>query len=472
MTSPAPVLSPVSLPSAMPPPSDANLDALPLELKQRICSFLTPKDLKPLRLTSKIFAAAAERYLIDRFILFNCTSGITTLNEIAHHETFSKCITTLVCDTAFLVVSPGHQCYGAAFPPPSWDDYRPKTLILDDTESYGTSTKKVMQRAHENYQAAYKDWEARKTERQVRRERYEAFMHDQTSDTRHLKAAAKVREAFERCPRLRNLVLSDSHSFTTKKRRLDVLGIEVRDTRPMSNRSWYFVRALGDLSQLSSLTLISTELKALTDSRQHLTLTNLKHFRINQPSNTRFSKEELTKCALILRGAKSLETLSVALPGHDITDIVESIRSDCLRVCLLRFQEVVGSALVDFLLRHAASLQRLGLSHGLSDKGWSPVFGSIAGKLPALRRVQFETLKENSYTNISPASAQEAEHSVVFGGLIPVLQLESRVPRRSFWIKSDRGIYIDGPKENRPLPGLWQDYEDLAIEGRDGFGFV
>jgi hypothetical protein len=106
----------------MPPLNDANMDALPLELKQRICSFLTPKDLKPLRLTSKIFATAAERYFIDRFILFNHPDSIAALGEIVAHEVFSRYITTLVCDTSLLNVQKVYASYQDCrhvSPPPS-----------------------------------------------------------------------------------------------------------------------------------------------------------------------------------------------------------------------------------------------------------------------------------------------------------------------------------------------------------------
>lgn len=101
MTSPSATATSVPLTPSTLPFNDVNMDTLPLELKQRICSFLTPKELKPLRLTSKIFAAAAGRYLIDRFILFNCPDSIATLGEIVRHEVFSKCITTLFATRLF-----------------------------------------------------------------------------------------------------------------------------------------------------------------------------------------------------------------------------------------------------------------------------------------------------------------------------------------------------------------------------------
>lgn len=469
MATPTPTPTSVSLPLPVPLLDDAYIDALPLELKLRICSFLTPKDLKPLRLTSKIFAAAGGCYLIRRFILFNCQESVAALSQITDHEVFSKNITTLVCDISFLAVSPSCQKYESPIALPTWDDYRPKTLELDDKESYGTLTKGVMQRAYDKYQTDCKYWEAKKRDHELLHDRYTALMRNQKSDTRHLEIAATIREAMKKCPRLRNLILSNHHSFFTKRRRHDVLGIEVRDPNNTNNTcdwSMRLVQALGHLSQLSSLTLIGTGIEGFAES---LTLPNLKHFRINWLSHRQFSKELEWNCALILRGAKSLETLSLGLPEHDITDIVRSLRSDRLRVCLLRFHKVVGTTLVDALLRHAPTLQRLGFSNGSASDGWLPVFRGIAGRLPAILRVQLQCLKENSYTNMSPGSAREAARFVVLGGSIPVLQYKKNYGGSDFWPESDQDIEVESQKQDEPSSGVWQDYESMAVEGWDGY---
>ena len=462
----------------MPPINDANMDALPLELKQRICSFLTLKNLKPLRLTSKIFAVAAARYLIDRFILFNCPDSIIALGEIVEHKIFSKHLTTIVCDTSMLKVYPSYENCRPSPPPPSWNDYRPTTLVLDDTESYESTTERVLQRAHEEYQVAYKDWETRKKTRQARRDWYQAVVYKKPGEAHHLRIISTLRKAFEKCPRLHNLVLSSEHNSIVQQRRFDMLAMDAQamDAQAMDAQGicampcWfgYFINIRGSLSQLNSLTLICTGFEGQPSDQSDLALPKLKHLRINHLSSKFSHENELTNCALILRGAKSLETLSLGLPEHDITNIVESLQSDCLRVCLLRFRGIAGNTLVDVLLRHAPSLQRLGLSHGSAYDGWSPVFRSIAGRLPALRRVQLQCLKENTFTNMSPESAQEAGHFVVFGGSIPVLRFEKGYGGSDFWSISDREIDVNGPRQNEPLPGLWQDYEGMAVDGWDG----
>lgn len=459
--SPKPTSIPLTPPTL--PLNDANMDALPLELQQRICSLLTPKELKPLRLTSRIFAAAAGRYFINRFILFNCPESVAALDGITGHEVFSNNITTLVCDISYLEVSPDYRGYGADIPQPEWDEYRPKSLTLDDTKSYGSLTKEVMQRADDRYQSAYKYWEAKKRDNQVLQDRYETLMRNQKSDDHHLEVVATVGKALKECPRLRNLILSNRHSFVTRRRRHNVLGIEVRDTNTICGWSKFLIQALGDLSQLSSLTLVNTGIMRNIEKGSSLSLPNLKHLRVHQPRSHLLSQSGLTDWAL--GEAKSLETLSLLLPAHDITKVVKSLRSDCLRVCLLDFSAVAGLALVDFLLHHAASLQRLGLCRGSTDIGWAPVLSSIAGKFLALQRVQFDNLEDMSTVHsITLESAREAEHFVAFGGTTPVLQYHDR---RTLYSHFHRGTYTDGPKQSELPSGLWQDYESIANEEWD-----
>jgi hypothetical protein len=456
----------------MPPPNDANMDALPLELKQRICSFLTPKNLKPLRLTSKIFATAAERYFLNRFFLFNYPDSIAALGEIVDHEVFGRYLTTLVCDTSIIRVYPSYEDCRPDPPLPSWDDYRPRTLVLGDTESYDSMTNKVMQRAQEEYQVACEDWEARKRSRQARRDWFRAMVYKRLGEAHHLRLTSTLEKALGKCPQLRNLVFSSEHTSIVEQRRFDMLGMLAYSHKDMPCWFGYLTKIWKSLSQLSSLTLISTGLEGLED-RSDFTLPNLKHLRIN--CSPKFpSAAEVTKCTHILRGATSLETLSLSLVEHDITDIIKSLRSDCLRVCLLRFNRVVGDALSNFILHHSASLQRLGLSHGTADNGWPSVFSSISSRLPALQRVQFETLQENSssFSHMPLQNAPEAERFVAFGGPIPVLRYGKGYPGKKYRSKSDGGIYTDGSIQNQPLPGLWQDYEEIAIEGWNGFDYA
>lgn len=76
------------------------MDALPLELQQRICSYLTIKDLKSLRLASKVWTAAACRDLLPRIFLFNHPDSCQEVQDIANHPYLKHSVTTLVIDTS------------------------------------------------------------------------------------------------------------------------------------------------------------------------------------------------------------------------------------------------------------------------------------------------------------------------------------------------------------------------------------
>ncbi|THZ52972.1 hypothetical protein D6C90_00817 [Aureobasidium pullulans] len=74
------------------------MDALPLEIKENICSFLSPSHLKPLRLVSKEFASAAIPYFISRIFLFNHPDSCIEMNAILRHPEIPKYINTLIVD--------------------------------------------------------------------------------------------------------------------------------------------------------------------------------------------------------------------------------------------------------------------------------------------------------------------------------------------------------------------------------------
>ncbi|THX53565.1 hypothetical protein D6D06_06037 [Aureobasidium pullulans] len=74
------------------------MDALPLEIKENICSFLSPSHLRPLRLVSKEFASAAILYFIPRIFLFNHPDSCIEMNAILRHPEIPKYINTLIVD--------------------------------------------------------------------------------------------------------------------------------------------------------------------------------------------------------------------------------------------------------------------------------------------------------------------------------------------------------------------------------------
>jgi hypothetical protein len=91
------------------------MDDLPLELKQRICSYLAPKDLKSLRSTAKFYAAATDRYLVPRIFLSNHPDSFQEIQDIINHPALRHSVTTLVIDTSCLVLFPKYEQWARRF---------------------------------------------------------------------------------------------------------------------------------------------------------------------------------------------------------------------------------------------------------------------------------------------------------------------------------------------------------------------
>lgn len=91
------------------------MDALPLELKQRVCSYLTAKDLKSLRSISTGYAAATDRYLLPRIFLFNHPDSFKNIQDIVDHPELRYSVTTLVVDTSCLRSLPKYQDWARYF---------------------------------------------------------------------------------------------------------------------------------------------------------------------------------------------------------------------------------------------------------------------------------------------------------------------------------------------------------------------
>lgn len=365
-------------------PDHANMDALPVEVKQRICSFLTPNELKPLRLTCKVFATAAERYFINRFILFLHPKSFATLRKIALHETLSKYLTTIVCDLTGLRWKRWQTSRRRPLKKPRWDDYRPKTLTLNENESYAELTTRTMCNATNKYAAAW-------AEVRAHRMRLQKLFHYQNSPDAYDDLSMAMKYAFGRCGCLRNVVLSSCHSTTINKARARTFEVAYSEWW-WSPHNGIPVEIFWDVSTLESLTLMKTAWPTVGFLRgKSQAMSNLKHLRVELDEDTYTYR--LSKLRHVFETTSQLETLSLFASDTDITEVIKVIRSSNLRVCLLDFDYIQGDALVDLLLYHANTLQRLAIGVGVSDIGWSPILCSISGKFPALKRVQPEALR-------------------------------------------------------------------------------
>ncbi|KAG9564265.1 hypothetical protein KCU71_g5747, partial [Aureobasidium melanogenum] len=446
-------------PSSMTLLNHANMDALPLELKQRICSFLTPKELKSLRLTCKVFATAAERYFINRFVLFLHPESLTTLRKIAEHETFSKYLTTIVYDTSGLRSGVWVTSLSSPLQDPCWDDYRPKTLTLNAHESYAALTTRAMHDAIKNFEAAWAEVREYRT-------RLKELYYYQSSSTSYVTLRTEIEYALKRCPRLRNLVLSSRHPLTVQKAKARILKVPHWDLWWASGRCRP-LNSFLNIPALDSLTLFEGRFPILPRIDGIQAMGGLKHLRLILPyAATDFGLYDL-HCAF--KNMRQLETLSLGAFNCDITRAITALRSNRLRVCLMDFGYVQGDALVDFLLHHAHTLQRLALGLGATDIGWAPVLCSIAGRFLSLKHVQLESLtsRENRCHMRRDAGLQ-AERFVMSGGLMPLIRYTTLESRMGNYSVPGRGFSIDRSPRGQLPSGLWPEYESGANRHWDG----
>ncbi|KAI5253730.1 hypothetical protein E4T42_02692 [Aureobasidium subglaciale] len=108
------------------------MDSLPLELKQRVCSYLTPRDLKSLRLASK------------------------EIKDIAEHPILSQRVTTLVIDTSRFRSCPIFKQWSALYIEaeeyiPDWADFEPPNAAREQTDA---RSERALRRAKASYQQA------------------------------------------------------------------------------------------------------------------------------------------------------------------------------------------------------------------------------------------------------------------------------------------------------------------------------
>lgn len=314
-----------------------------------------------------------------------------------------------------------------------------------------------MREATERYQAAWKETEKPKAQLQD----LLCYQHS----WRVVDAFAKeIKYALWRCQRLRNIVFSSHHPSKEARDQLFLIRLCT---------SWNIIRryqqdfVFSGTDNLESLTLMRMKLPGQVTPEDAQAMRNLKHLHID----TAKSNSRLSGMQPVFEIARHLETLSLSASRSDITTTIKVIRSSSLRVCLVDFKHVEGHALIEFLLHHARSLQRLALGLGSSDIGWAPVLCGISGKFPNLKRVQLELLQSrwNRFSMRRDAELQ-AERFVLSGGLLPLLQYTSLNSATGDFSVSGRGFCTNGDSQVRLPSGLWPDYESLANESWDGFG--
>ncbi|KAG9597774.1 hypothetical protein KCU77_g4158, partial [Aureobasidium melanogenum] len=468
------------------------MEKLPLELKQRVCSFLhaNPKLLKPIRLVSKQFADAAAPYLLPRVFLIKHKDSCAEVREIADHAIFSKHVTTLVVDPSNLKnhksfqkwVFDEHSHLRHSYP--DWWDFKPDDIDYDEdgnplldasdarskwsnaNKKFNAATKKVdqaLKKSQEHYWKAQRQIAADQSTEEFRR----CFL-----DT--------IAYAFKMCPNLVNIVIAPPQPGQNHVI-LKLLSM-FKSIHPYPE-AWVdadmhdpFEFGLAEVlsaadhknAGLHSLTIIDLPFKCAdyTTIKSLKSFEHLKHVRIGYnrlPNNPKtmfgFNLEEA------IGKASALETLWVAMQPRrrnmlNGDALLHALDSKNLRDVLLDDIVVTEDALVSFLLRHSQSLQQLDIGLALSSGNWSSTFRRISGQMTSLKRVQIvsvcELEGEEEVTQYSPKWCSEAQDFVLNGGVLPVpLPYDDDDDYDEF-----KG-YVGSPLRNSDLPeeGLWEDYD-------------
>ncbi|KAI4739875.1 hypothetical protein E4T50_09691 [Aureobasidium sp. EXF-12298] len=439
------------------------MDTLPLEMKQRICSFLhaSPKLLKPIRLVSKQFAAAAAPYLIPRAFLFNHPDSCDEVQKILQHPVFSKYVTTLAVDvsklkypTVFEQWVDHHENMRLMYP--DWWDFKPGAISYDhdgdplltdheDRTSWMKATKDFNQALMDTTQSLQEVYHKCWTTQMYLAAHVQL---DLRFKTQFWDTLAKAFETiFRAC-------LATKESFVQPASHVPPeLGL--REVMQATKKS-----KLG----LDSLTIVDfpinfADFSMITGLRS---VENLKHIRIgynrlrcDPKTGFDFNLEK------VLQAAQLLQTFWAEMPPrragqYDAGDLLRAINSKHFRDILLHNAIVSEESMVSFLLRHTESLQQLDLGVTLSPGTWFSTFQRVSKQMSMLKRIQLVGIREFQAAEEVMFSSKwclEAQDFLIKGGELS----QPEAYDLSTHFEDD----IEMPLRNEDVPenGLWSDYD-------------
>ncbi|KAI5244951.1 hypothetical protein E4T43_03520 [Aureobasidium subglaciale] len=397
------------------------MDALPLELKQRVCEYLPIEDLKSLRLTSKVFSAASYRYLLPRVFLFFHPDSYQEVQQIANHNELRHRVTALVIDIAQLEF----PLKFAQWLRTNKDAGDSSTGPLIGTQKADARTERALCRArivhkHKLYQ------------KELMRSWRQGML-----DT--------IALAFRNCPKLEDLVitrghhtLSDDSSGNKNRRRFCKLSTGKLVPGNVQFAVSDLFRPIVEVARaLNSLTLLGVHSHFDEDWTldDYSIFNNLKHFRQKDCS--------VTVVAPILAAASALESIGMEqkhpprywLRDTRMFDVLSVATVNRIRVCGLAL-EADEHELARFLLRCSESLQHLKLRSRLRPEQSTSLAGHVRGQLPNLKSV----------------------YQVQLEGYNPPSHVFSDLTANFIAENHPHDTEMGPPKIEE---GLWEDYEDI-----------
>lgn len=394
------------------------MDALSLEIKENICSFLSPSHLKPLRLVSKEFASAAIPYFIPRIFLFNHPDSCIEMNAILRHPEIPKYINTLIVDPAFV-------------------------------------------QSFDNFDDWVEDYELRKgrhskTELEEKRKIYNTLRINQESGEIGRSMASVVRTAFSNCRNLKNFILATFHPPNVLRKRDGVFhGLPLEySLHSVTAAASCLPLCEGVAESLQTITIKTIELNQWNGG----TSRNLRHLRVSLRS---CKSRPSPRFDAMIHSAIHLETLWIEFPYlHDddglssLGSLLRGIRLEKLHECLLFSVSVSEDELVDFLLHHTQSLRTFGIGGSrLHEGSWPSLFRRLSCQMAVLKQFAPETpllAHESEYTGSYMVAVKKF---VLHGGPEPVETFLEDFPH-------DYEVYENGSRIiHHVQEGLWKDYD-------------
>lgn len=428
------------------------MDNLPLELKHEICSYLTPKDLKSVRLQNNDFSTAGACYILPRVFVFNCTKSVDELKEIARHPILSKQVKTLVCDPSYLGDIDSFHVWNdlraESCHVPRWKDYEAHQS-KDSNGNPDERSVRAMRRAENEYAKACSQCPVSPPLIEEVWARYQARVKMQSSGEFQRSLAAAITLALSSCPNSDGLmIVSDTRTFMTIRSRLyaDV----------------YANYKLWDQTNRSNFEMVLKTVKALSAR-----FISIRHLAITEAPLS--SLDTLVKSDWFGAIALKLKSLRLAIAyeplKRDGPVVWDSLRAqlshlhhievlklsgpdpwDCPRNFEILLQHAhwnsvhtialkcfvfSESVLVDMLLRHSATLQRLAfIDCYLTSGTWVSAFTRLAGRFTRLKRVRLDLQLDpeapgypsiGSNGNFTNSLTVKVQDFIMHGGVMPTI---------------------------------------------------
>lgn len=228
---------------------------------------------------------------------------------------------------------------------------------------------------------------------ELNRQKYQKLVEYQRSEEACKERTEVILQASKKCAVLKNIVVSPLHLRQIRNSRSKIFKFHGSDglwDHVASSDTRFDLWEL--MPTLNSLSLLEVELLNYSGSASGRSFDGLRHLRVCSTGD--YWNEKLDNLHEMFSGAKSLETLTLSISEIGGTKILQAVRSYRLRVCLLEFRCVTETALVEFLLHHANTLECLGLYDiSLLSGTWSGVFGRISCQFPNLKQVRIEEIR-------------------------------------------------------------------------------